>query len=62
MTRLGRKSLTTSYGIFRGESCIATSEAVNVFYDMKTRRSTEPPPDVRAILERELAEPGSLVG
>ena len=40
LTRLGRKSLTTGYGIFAGDACIATSEAVNVFYDMATRRST----------------------
>jgi acyl-CoA thioester hydrolase len=58
LMQLGRKSLTTGYGIFRGEDCIATSEAVNVFYDMETRRSTEPPADVRAVLERDLAEPG----
>ena len=57
LTRLGRKSLTTGYGIFRGEDCIATSDAVNVFYDMATRRSTEPPADVRALLERELEDP-----
>ena len=57
LTRLGTKSLTTGYGIFRGENCIATSEAVNVFYDMQTRRSTEPPADVRAVLERELERP-----
>ena len=58
LTRLGRKSLTTGYGIFRGEDCIATSEAVNVFYDMGSRRTIEPPADVRAVLERELAQPG----
>ncbi len=57
LTRLGTKSLTTGYGIFRGQDCIATSEAVNVFYDMAVRRSTKPPPDVRALLDRELANP-----
>ena len=60
LTRLGTKSLTTGYGIFGGEDCIATSEAVNVFYDMATRRSTEPPADVRAILKRELESPGAI--
>ena len=60
LTRLGAKSLTTGYGIFLGEECIATSEAVNVFYDMGTRRSTLPPDDVRAVLERELERPGSV--
>lgn len=58
LTRLGRKSLTTGYGIFQGDTCIATSEAVNVFYDMRTRRTMEPPADVRALLERELERPG----
>jgi acyl-CoA thioester hydrolase len=57
LARLGTKSLTTGYGIFRGKDCIATSEAVNVFYDMTARRSTEPPADVRAVLERELEQP-----
>ena len=60
LTRIGRKSLTTGYGIFRGEDCIATSEAVNVFYDLNTRRTMEPPADVRALLERELATPGVI--
>lgn len=58
LTRLGTKSLTTGYGIFAGDACIATSEAVNVFYDMATRRSTEPPEEMRALLARELANPG----
>jgi acyl-CoA thioester hydrolase len=58
LTRLGRKSLTTGYGIFRCDDCIATSEAVNVFYDMQARRSIEPPAEVRAVLTRELESPG----
>ena len=57
LTRLGTKSLTTGYGIFRGDECIATSEAVNVFYDMATRKTTTPPPEVRRLLERELERP-----
>ncbi len=31
LTRVGNKSMTPRYGIFRGETCYATSEAVNVF-------------------------------
>jgi acyl-CoA thioester hydrolase len=57
LTRLGTRSLTSGYAIFRGDDCIATSEAVNVFYDLQSRRSTEPPADVRAVLERELEGP-----
>ncbi len=60
LTRLGTKSLTTGYGIFLGDACIATSEAVNVFYDMQTRRSTVPPPVMRTLLERELERPGAV--
>lgn len=57
MIRLGNKSMTSGYGIFSGDRCIATSEAVNVFYDMATRSSMVPPEDVRAILLRELETP-----
>lgn len=55
LTRLGSKSLTSSYGIFVDEKCIATGESVNVFYDMKTRTSVRPPDDV-AIAVRELID------
>lgn len=57
LTRLGNKSLTTGYGIFLGDSCVATSEAVNVFYDMTTRTTIAPPAAVRAALEHELERP-----
>ena len=61
ITRLGNKSMTSGYGIFQGERCIATSTAVNVFYDMKTRSSMAPPQDVREILLAEIEAP-SLPG
>ena len=57
LIRVGNKSLTSGYGIFSGDRCIATSQAVNVFYDMKTRKSTTPPQRVREVLERELTYP-----
>lgn len=57
LIRVGNKSLTSGYGVFSGDRCIATSEAVNVFYDMETRKSTTPPQKVRDILEAEVAEP-----
>lgn len=57
ITRLGTKSLSSGYGIFRGDTCIATSTAVNVFYDMKSRTSMVPPDDVRAILQAEIDAP-----
>ncbi|MDA8637008.1 acyl-CoA thioesterase [Rhodospirillales bacterium] len=46
LTRLGSKSLTSSYGIFADDKCIATGESVNVFYDMNLRTSVRPPEDV----------------
>lgn len=55
LVRMGNKSLTTGYGVFRGEDCIATSECVNVFYDLETRRTVAPPDSVRKALEAELA-------
>ncbi|MEM1160907.1 MAG: thioesterase family protein [Pseudomonadota bacterium] len=57
LTRLGNKSITSGYGIFQGETCFATSEAVNVFYDLTTRTTMTPAPAVRTILEKELAMP-----
>lgn len=57
LTRLGTKSLTTGYGIFKDDHCIATSEAVNVFYDMATRKTVVPPAEIRVLLEREAESP-----
>ena len=61
ITRLGNKSMTSGYGIFQGQKCIATSTAVNVFYDMDSRSSMVPPEDVREILMAEISHP-SLPG
>ncbi len=56
LIRVGTKSITTGYGVFRDETCYATSECVNVFYDMATRTTTVPPESVRAALSAALAE------
>lgn len=53
--RLGSKSMTSGYGLFLGERCLATAEAVNVFFDIQKRASVPPPDDVRAALEAEMA-------
>ncbi len=55
LIRVGTKSIGTGYGIFKGGACVATSECVNVFYDMTTRKTVVPPDSVRATLEAELA-------
>lgn len=57
LIRVGNKSMTSGYGIFQGNECFATSEAVNVFYDLNTRRTMVPPDPVRQILLRELEQP-----
>ena len=56
LTRIGNKSITTGYGIFRDDACIATSECVNVFYDLETRKTVAPGESMRAALEAELAK------
>lgn len=60
LTRLGNKSMTSGYGIFKGDVCYATSEAVNVFYDLPSRTTMAPAPGVRALLEKELEAPSMV--
>ena len=60
LTRIGNKSITSGYGIFQGDTCYATSEAVNVFYDLNTRTTMEPVAQVRSLLENELANPSMV--
>jgi len=55
LLRLGTKSMTSGYGIFLGDECVATGESVNVFYDMRTRKTVLPPDDVRQNLEALIA-------
>jgi len=54
LIRVGTKSITTGYGVFKGDTCYATSESVNVFYNMATRRTQVPSESVRATLLAEL--------
>lgn len=55
LVRIGNKSITTGYGVFGAEHCIATSECVNVFYDLETRKTVVPAESVRRALEAEMA-------
>lgn len=54
-TRVGTKSITTGYGLFIGDTCHATAESVNVFFNLDTRKPVAPPDGVRAMLEAEVA-------
>lgn len=51
--KLGTKSVTFGNGVFKGgtDECVATGEAVLVFFDLKERKSIQPPADVRKVLE-----------
>ena len=49
--RLGNRSITTGYGVFVGDACVATAECVNVFFDMETRTSVAPTGKLRTLLE-----------
>ncbi len=50
-TRLGNKSITTGYGVFIGDTCHATAECVNVFFELTSRKPVAPPANVRRLLE-----------
>ena len=51
-TRLGNRSITSGYGLFIGDTCHATAEAINVFFDLDTRKPVAPPTPVRTLLEK----------
>lgn len=50
--RLGRSSVTLGQGLFEGDRCVATSEAVVVLVDPDSGRSMALPAAARAALER----------
>lgn len=56
LTKVGTKSVTSSYGVFKDGICRATSDCVNVFFDKVTRKSVEPPAELREKLLAELAK------
>ena len=51
--RLGTKSMTFANAVFKGGTgeCVATCEAVLVFFDLDKRASVTPPAKLRAMLE-----------
>lgn len=49
--KLGTKSITTGYGCFIGDDCVATSESVNVFFSPVEHKTVPIPDTVRANLE-----------
>ena len=57
--RLGNKSVTHLHRMFDADSGTlhAAMECVEVFFDPETRKSAPMPDDIRAVLERKLADP-----
>ena len=53
--KLGNRSITSGYGVFVGDACVATAECVNVFFDMKARASVAPSGPLRSLLESAVA-------
>lgn len=49
--RIGSKSFSTVFGLFMGDTCVATAGSVNCFFDLKTRLSVSPPEEIRTLLE-----------
>lgn len=53
--KLGNRSITSGYGVFIGDTCLATAECVNVFFDMTARQSVVPSGALRGLLEKAVA-------
>ncbi len=51
---IGNSSLRSGFGVFRDGHCLATSRCVNVFFDLKARRSVPPTDAMRAIMDKDL--------
>lgn len=52
LARVGEKSLTGHFAVFRDDVCCVVSESTNVFFDPETRKSAPPPPVARNALMR----------
>ena len=58
--KLGTKSLTTGYGLFKDGECVANAESVNIFFEVESRKTIEIPSDIRAKLQKDPKQAGSL--
>ena len=52
---IGNRSFRSAYAVFRGDRCLATADCISVFFDPRERRSVTPPPEVRAVMDKEMA-------
>ncbi len=56
--RLGTKSMTTGFGLFKNHECVCTAESVNLFFETTTRTSIPIPTDIRRTLEADPMQAG----
>ena len=54
LLRIGGKSITTGYGLFKDGDNVATAGSVNVFFDTGSSKTVPIPDNLRKILEDEL--------
>jgi acyl-CoA thioester hydrolase len=59
--RLGTKSMAFSNAVFKTgtDECVATCDAILVFFDLSTRTSVEPPARLRTMLEASMQLDGA---
>jgi acyl-CoA thioester hydrolase len=51
--RIGTKSITTAYGLFKDGENVATAGSANVFFDFQSGKTIPIPDDLKKILETE---------
>lgn len=56
LIKIGNKSITTGFGLFKDGENVATAGSVNVFFDPKTKMPMAIPDELRKVLEEELAK------
>ena len=56
LMRIGTKSITTAYGLFKDGENVATAGSVNVFFDPQLGKTIPIPEDLKKILEAESAK------
>jgi acyl-CoA thioester hydrolase len=55
LLKVGTKSITSGYGLFKDGVNVATATSVNVFFDPATKKTVPIPDALREALEKELA-------
>tara|TARA_E500000331_G_scaffold324083_1_gene340085 strand:- start:79 stop:540 length:462 start_codon:yes stop_codon:yes gene_type:complete len=56
--KLGNKSITTGYGLFKDDHCVATADSVNIYFEVESRNTIAIPTDIRAALETDPTQAG----